>query len=69
MFHNAILQQEHTDYQQHKQKGHGVEYGWNYKKFHPYSTLNSTTSITLITRWLTSRGGIMEFQTRIFIFF
>ena len=38
-----------------------VEYGWNYMKFHPYSTHNSTTRnhliITMITplRW---KGGI-----------
>ena len=38
-----------------------VEYGWNYMKFHPYSTHNSTTSNTLTLNVITSprwKGGI-----------
>ena len=32
-----------------------VEYGWNYMKFHPYSTHNSTTSNTLTLKHITHR--------------
>ncbi|MDD6536059.1 MAG: hypothetical protein PUF36_03795 [Prevotella sp.] len=38
-----------------------VEYGWNYMKFHPYSTHNSTLDKPLIIRAVTMRrwkGGI-----------
>ena len=37
-----------------------VEYGWNYEKFHPYSTRNSTISNVLIIRCITPlkwKGG------------
>ena len=34
----------------------GVEYRWNYMKFHPYSTHNSTTSNTLTLKHITHRG-------------
>ena len=37
-----------------------VEYGWNYEKFHPYSTRNSTLSNLLIIRCITPlrwKGG------------
>ena len=33
-----------------------VELGWNYMKFHPYSTHNSTTSNTLTLKHITHRG-------------
>ena len=33
-----------------------VEYRWNYIKFHPYSTHNSTTSNTLTLKHITYRG-------------
>ena len=38
-----------------------VELGWNYVKFHPNSTYNSTSSNALILRWIISpwwKGGI-----------
>ena len=38
-----------------------VEYGWNYMKFHPNSTTNSTAPNTLILNAITSpwwKGGI-----------
>ena len=37
-----------------------VEYGWNYEKFHPYSTSNSTLSNMLIIKCITPlrwKGG------------
>ena len=37
-----------------------VEYGWNYEKFHPYSTSNSTLSNLLIIKCITPfrwKGG------------
>ena len=31
-----------------------VELGWNYEKFHPNSTYNSTSANALILRWIIS---------------
>ena len=38
-----------------------MEYGWNYEKFHPYSTHNSTIGKSLIIKAITTsrwKGGI-----------